>query len=271
VYEARKIICPLGIEVEKIHACKNNCVLFHGDYADLDKCPKCGYDRYKREKDGGDAKLAAEGKQNPWDQFSGRSRPYLRARVGKKRKNTSEGSGGITLSNPTVVGVADRVKTLAAQDSDGSFSGVREDDILTAAHETPEHRGRVRGVSSSLGCGKGFGEVFAGMYRKKRRNKRYDAHDMMDITFKSVVHALRLSGIKILKNVLLPSQLPASVSRVRKKTCMAVRKKMCMTARKNMCMTSRKMRVAESKTIGMPTRTKRIKCTVIVDHLCWSQ
>jgi hypothetical protein len=28
--------------------------LFHGDYADLDKCPKCGYDRYKRKKDGGD-------------------------------------------------------------------------------------------------------------------------------------------------------------------------------------------------------------------------
>jgi hypothetical protein len=47
VYEAKKIICPLGIEVEKIHACKNNYVLFHGDYADLDKCPKCGYDRLR--------------------------------------------------------------------------------------------------------------------------------------------------------------------------------------------------------------------------------
>jgi hypothetical protein len=28
--------------------------LFCGDYVDLDKCPKCGYDRYKRKKDGGD-------------------------------------------------------------------------------------------------------------------------------------------------------------------------------------------------------------------------
>jgi hypothetical protein len=42
-----------------------------------------------------------------------------------------------------VVGVEDRVKTLAAKGSDGSFSGVMEDDILTAALETPEHRGRV--------------------------------------------------------------------------------------------------------------------------------
>jgi hypothetical protein len=32
-----------------------------------------------------DAKLAAEGKQNHWDQFPGRSRPNLRARVGKKK------------------------------------------------------------------------------------------------------------------------------------------------------------------------------------------
>jgi hypothetical protein len=54
VYEAKKIICPLGIEVEKIHACKNSCVLFRGDYVDLDKCPKCGYDWYKRKRDGGD-------------------------------------------------------------------------------------------------------------------------------------------------------------------------------------------------------------------------
>jgi hypothetical protein len=38
-------------------------------------------------------------------------------------------------------------------------------------------------VSSSLGWGKGFGEEFAGMYRK--RNKRSHAHDVMvDKTFK---------------------------------------------------------------------------------------
>jgi hypothetical protein len=65
-------------------------------------------------------------------------------------------------------------------------------------------------VSSSLGWGKGFVEEFARMYKKKRRNKR--SNDMMDITFKTVIHALRLSGIVISKNILLPSQLPAPVS-----------------------------------------------------------
>jgi hypothetical protein len=84
-------------------------------------------------------------------------------------------------------------------------------DILTAALETPEHRGRFRGMSSSLGWGEGFGEESARMCRKNR-NKRSNAHDMMDITFKSVVHALRLSGVDIPKNALLPSQLLAPVS-----------------------------------------------------------
>jgi hypothetical protein len=65
-------------------------------------------------------------------------------------------------------------------------------------------------MSSAHGWGKGFGEEFTGMYRKKRRNKRSD--DMMNITFKAVVHALRLSGFEIPKNVFLPSKLPVLVS-----------------------------------------------------------
>jgi hypothetical protein len=57
-------------------------------------------------------------------------------------------------------------------------------------------------VSSSLGWGKGFGEEFVGVYRKKR-NKRSNAHDIM---------LMILSDIDIPKNALLPSQLPARVS-----------------------------------------------------------
>jgi hypothetical protein len=188
-----------------------------------------GYCGKRKEWEEEDAKLAAEGKQNPWDKFPGCSRPYLQARVGKKKNNTSEGSGGITFSNPAVVGVADRVTTLAAQGSDGSFSRVREDDILAATLETLEHQGRVRGMSSSLGWGKGFGEEFAGMYRKKR-NKRSDAHDVMaDKTVKSIVHAVRLSASTYRKmHLFLPNYQRLSVA-VRKKIWMALRKKMGMT------------------------------------------
>jgi hypothetical protein len=72
VYVAKKIICPLGIEVEKIHACKKNCVLFRGDYADLNKCPKCCYDQYKRNKNGGDDNNADD--ENEPDEIRGKKK-----------------------------------------------------------------------------------------------------------------------------------------------------------------------------------------------------
>jgi hypothetical protein len=55
VYEAKQIICPLGLEVEKIHACKNDCILYRGEeYEDFEKCPIYGVDRFNHRKDGGD-------------------------------------------------------------------------------------------------------------------------------------------------------------------------------------------------------------------------
>jgi hypothetical protein len=41
--------------VEKIHSCKNDCILYHGpEYEDLEKCLICGLDQFNRRKDGGD-------------------------------------------------------------------------------------------------------------------------------------------------------------------------------------------------------------------------
>jgi hypothetical protein len=45
--EAKQMICPLGLEVQKINACTHDCILFHGDYKDLDSCPQCHASRYK--------------------------------------------------------------------------------------------------------------------------------------------------------------------------------------------------------------------------------
>ena len=60
--------------------------------------------------------------------------PYLRARSGK----TTSGSGEITFSSPLVAEVEDKVKIIAVQASDGSFTGVRENDVLTDALENPD-------------------------------------------------------------------------------------------------------------------------------------
>jgi hypothetical protein len=47
-YHAKKVISPLTMGVEKIHACLNYCILFRGKtFEGLDKCPRCGASRYK--------------------------------------------------------------------------------------------------------------------------------------------------------------------------------------------------------------------------------
>ena len=40
-YEAKQLVCPLGLEVQKIHACPNDCILYRGEYENLDVCPVC--------------------------------------------------------------------------------------------------------------------------------------------------------------------------------------------------------------------------------------
>nr|CAE04206.2 OSJNBa0011E07.15 [Oryza sativa Japonica Group] len=52
MYEAKKIVCPLGLEVQKIHACPNDCILYHGEeYENLEACPVCKALRYKIRRD----------------------------------------------------------------------------------------------------------------------------------------------------------------------------------------------------------------------------
>ena len=48
IYQAKKLICPMGLKIEKIHACPNDCVLYRGEYEVMHVCPKCGVSRYKR-------------------------------------------------------------------------------------------------------------------------------------------------------------------------------------------------------------------------------
>jgi hypothetical protein len=39
-YEAKQVVCALGLEIQKIHACPNDCILYRGkDYKNLDECP----------------------------------------------------------------------------------------------------------------------------------------------------------------------------------------------------------------------------------------
>ncbi|CAL9011188.1 unnamed protein product [Prunus brigantina] len=45
--QAQKVLNGLGLGYEKIHACKNNCMLFYKEYESLDTCPICNESRFK--------------------------------------------------------------------------------------------------------------------------------------------------------------------------------------------------------------------------------
>ena len=55
-YEAKEVVCPIGLEVKKIHACPNDCILYRGkELEHLEACPVCKASRYKiRRNDFGD-------------------------------------------------------------------------------------------------------------------------------------------------------------------------------------------------------------------------
>ena len=46
--EVKKIVCPLELELQMIHACVNDCILYCAEYKDLRACPTCKHARYKR-------------------------------------------------------------------------------------------------------------------------------------------------------------------------------------------------------------------------------
>jgi hypothetical protein len=66
----KKIICPLTLGVEKIHARLNHCILYRKEHEFKDKCPRCNASWFKRN-----------------DNIEGDS--YNNKRKGQKRKNTA--------------------------------------------------------------------------------------------------------------------------------------------------------------------------------------
>ena len=52
IYDSRSTsVCHLGLDVQKIHACPNDCILYRGEYENLEACPVCSALRYKIRRD----------------------------------------------------------------------------------------------------------------------------------------------------------------------------------------------------------------------------
>lgn len=46
-YDANKILCSMGLEYIKLHACPNDCTLYRKEYENLDQCPEYSLSHYK--------------------------------------------------------------------------------------------------------------------------------------------------------------------------------------------------------------------------------
>ena len=44
--DAKKLLNSIGMEYNKIHACRNACILFCNKHEHLQECPQCGSSRY---------------------------------------------------------------------------------------------------------------------------------------------------------------------------------------------------------------------------------
>ena len=51
-YQANKILCPMGMEYQKIRACPNDCILYRHELEEMHKFPRCGVSQYKVMDDG---------------------------------------------------------------------------------------------------------------------------------------------------------------------------------------------------------------------------
>lgn len=53
-YEAKKILCIMGLEYIKIHVCRNDWILYKKEYEKLNQYSKCRESRYKMKDNNGD-------------------------------------------------------------------------------------------------------------------------------------------------------------------------------------------------------------------------
>ena len=86
-YEAKKIVCPLGLDVKRYHACPNDCIIYYKEHKDLEKCPICQTPRFKVPAVGDDDD--ADDDEEDGDDVDGDGEVE-----GKKKKNKKKKSGG---------------------------------------------------------------------------------------------------------------------------------------------------------------------------------
>ncbi|RDY06846.1 hypothetical protein CR513_09118, partial [Mucuna pruriens] len=60
-YEAMKILCPMGMEYNKIYTFPNDCILYTKEFNAIHQCPNYGESRYKKKDDDSNSVVSIKG------------------------------------------------------------------------------------------------------------------------------------------------------------------------------------------------------------------
>ncbi|KAK1613168.1 hypothetical protein QYE76_036841 [Lolium multiflorum] len=172
-YEAKKLVCPLGLDVQKIHACPNDCILYRGEYENENKCPICGALRYKiRRDDPGDV----EG-EPPRKRVPAKADDMFRMTLTDTRPCEYDvRTGNLVQSDSKVKIPRERWLQVTEDIKKGKLKFVpdRENDLLTLVLGNPEKGGRTRGLGPSYPWPIGFPndvETYISRARAKQRQE----------------------------------------------------------------------------------------------------
>jgi hypothetical protein len=110
-----------------------------------------------------------------------RSRNWILARV-----PTIAPDNNVSFHKSTAEKIYQKLEGLAEMQKNGLFMPDREKDMLTAAIVTPEHSGRVRGISSTLPWGKAFLE-HRSSYKKRDSYKKQVEDKMREIAKQELI------------------------------------------------------------------------------------
>jgi hypothetical protein len=94
--------------------------------------------------------------------------------------------GKVKFQKPATEQIFEKLEGLAEMQKNGFSMPDREKDMLTAAIRTPEHSGRVRGISSTLPWGKAFHEHRVS-YKKQDRFKKLLEDKMIEIAKQELI------------------------------------------------------------------------------------
>ncbi|XP_074283081.1 uncharacterized protein LOC141607631 [Silene latifolia] len=86
-YDAKKILCPMGVDYVKIHACPNDCILYRKDYKDLNECPKCGASHAKNLIWHAEGRISDDKIRHPADSTQWKTIDHLFPEFGSEARN----------------------------------------------------------------------------------------------------------------------------------------------------------------------------------------